>query len=1059
MKKSKRGHDSGLESTGAAAAAVPYMLEGAYGGGADEDYQEDAAPAAGSKRCNCKKARCLKLYCVCFAAGVYCSSCACVECLNTLGTQELVLKERNKKLQQSPWAFAPKVEQKEGELAHKKGCRCRRSRCIKKYCECYDAQVFCNAACRCEACRNMPEGGIAAPHAIPHIAAQQQQQLQLPPSRAQQQLPHSRAPSANAAALFGAPAQPAGLGLGPMAGATFGDGLVKRASYGTAQLSYGPGQLPYRAAQLPYDVRAEDLEAALARQRTVAAQADSGPSGSSGGGAGGAGEPPPRAAGRGGPPLGPGRSSVVAAMGAGYGDSLEVLDAAQEAGLGVRGRGRNQQVRGLGPDAGRLPGASDGFHPPQHAPGGAADKHCDGGPLYDNPALLYDNPAPMHGNGGGSLYGNGGGPPHGNGGRPLHGDRLEPAVGPSYGMPTAFMSMDAIAAAAQAASAATASGLRGQHLGARAEPLPPPASGGLAAPGAGGDIPAAGGSVAAAFGGASFGGDEMARAAGGMALEQQGEGASGRVERERVARRSSSDPEEDAAVAAAQRGAPASVPCPPADDLPGAATGGVATAGEHLPPEGFDPLRRADRAAAGVAVGVMAPGAVGAAGLRGPPALGIAAGGTAAAAAEAAAAARQGPQQPTAGRLDPLPAALGADGGLSQYGSGELSYGGDDGEDHSALVDAVLQAPGLLLQDPERAEQLAVWLGLDVPQQLAARKAAQILTALLQMAGAAAAARPAQGIAPGGSKWCGRRPPTMQPAPAPLVQQTSRTLHHPPTAAPEPHSRDPASQGHELVLLHALFGGRRAVVGLDLSHGMISLAERAIQAYRQQQQLLGQQAQARPAGAGPSLAPLDAVVADASCLDGRGPAAVVMSVFGLQQMGSAAPQALASWARALAPGGVCVVVLWPPRVEAAGPWTAYEQVDRLQRHKMEWESLDQFWQVMTEGGPWRARRLAQGDAAMADLRARFAAKYDALVAEYDGAGAEQGGSGRVEEGQGQLDGRPDGDVMQDALLEITGGRSVPRVFINGSFFGGGDDTAAAASNGKLQKLLTEAGAL
>lgn len=56
----------------------------------------------------------------------------------------------------------------------------------------------------------------------------------------------------------------------------------------------------------------------------------------------------------------------------------------------------------------------------------------------------------------------------------------------------------------------------------------------------------------------------------------------------------------------------------------------------------------------------------------------------------------------------------------------------------------------------------------------------------------------------------------------------------------------------------------------------------------------------------------------------------------------------------------------------------------------------------------------------------------------------------------QLDGRTDADVMQDALLEITGGRSVPRVFINGRFLGGGDDTAAAAANGTLQQLLTQA---
>ncbi len=59
----------------------------------------------------------------------------------------------------------------------------------------------------------------------------------------------------------------------------------------------------------------------------------------------------------------------------------------------------------------------------------------------------------------------------------------------------------------------------------------------------------------------------------------------------------------------------------------------------------------------------------------------------------------------------------------------------------------------------------------------------------------------------------------------------------------------------------------------------------------------------------------------------------------------------------------------------------------------------------------------------------------------------------------QLDQRQDIVTMQDALGEITGGRTVPRVFINGKFLGGGDDTVAAAANGTLEKLLKEAGVL
>jgi glutaredoxin 3 len=51
----------------------------------------------------------------------------------------------------------------------------------------------------------------------------------------------------------------------------------------------------------------------------------------------------------------------------------------------------------------------------------------------------------------------------------------------------------------------------------------------------------------------------------------------------------------------------------------------------------------------------------------------------------------------------------------------------------------------------------------------------------------------------------------------------------------------------------------------------------------------------------------------------------------------------------------------------------------------------------------------------------------------------------------------EGAAIQDALLDVTGGRSVPRVFVGGQFIGGGDDTAAKASSGELLRLLKAAG--
>lgn len=45
----------------------------------------------------------------------------------------------------------------------------------------------------------------------------------------------------------------------------------------------------------------------------------------------------------------------------------------------------------------------------------------------------------------------------------------------------------------------------------------------------------------------------------------------------------------------------------------------------------------------------------------------------------------------------------------------------------------------------------------------------------------------------------------------------------------------------------------------------------------------------------------------------------------------------------------------------------------------------------------------------------------------------------------QIEDNPFCDTIQDYLKTKTGARSVPRVFINGKFFGGGDDTVRKQS--------------
>lgn len=107
--------------------------------------------------CNCKKSKCLKLYCECFHALKYCSGCNCYDCENRVGNDEIreaviaTIKERN------PDAFDSKMKSDaSGVKQHNNGCHCKRSACLKKYCECFSLAIPCGVKCRCLKCQNTP---------------------------------------------------------------------------------------------------------------------------------------------------------------------------------------------------------------------------------------------------------------------------------------------------------------------------------------------------------------------------------------------------------------------------------------------------------------------------------------------------------------------------------------------------------------------------------------------------------------------------------------------------------------------------------------------------------------------------------------------------------------------------------------------------------------------------------------------------------------------------------------------------------------------------------------
>lgn len=116
----------------------------------------DAQPSSGTV-CNCRFSKCSKMYCDCFASGVHCGErCGCLSCENTLENEVALARLRNTIRQRKPYAFHNQVhEQAANSKSHITGCRCSKSKCVKKYCECFSASVFCSHRCRCLNCHNV----------------------------------------------------------------------------------------------------------------------------------------------------------------------------------------------------------------------------------------------------------------------------------------------------------------------------------------------------------------------------------------------------------------------------------------------------------------------------------------------------------------------------------------------------------------------------------------------------------------------------------------------------------------------------------------------------------------------------------------------------------------------------------------------------------------------------------------------------------------------------------------------------------------------------------------
>jgi hypothetical protein len=119
-----------------------------------KDNKKGSSSPGSRTTCNCKKSKCLKLYCDCFAVLNYCdpNSCNCSQCHNVMDHEDTrteairITKERNS------LAFKTKISQQEQH--HVTGCHCKNSHCLKKYCECFNGGALCGTNCKCQQCQN-----------------------------------------------------------------------------------------------------------------------------------------------------------------------------------------------------------------------------------------------------------------------------------------------------------------------------------------------------------------------------------------------------------------------------------------------------------------------------------------------------------------------------------------------------------------------------------------------------------------------------------------------------------------------------------------------------------------------------------------------------------------------------------------------------------------------------------------------------------------------------------------------------------------------------------------
>lgn len=157
----------------------------------------------------------------------YCNGCACEDCANNPEHEETRLEIIQQILARDPNAFRSKIEKRGNQsasagdgvsiwshipsihsfiyslthshiaplpqFAHLRGCKCKRTGCLKKYCECFEANIPCSDRCKCMTCKNFV-GGAERALALSQLGAAEAEALVdlKPPTRNRQRRRRSR---------------------------------------------------------------------------------------------------------------------------------------------------------------------------------------------------------------------------------------------------------------------------------------------------------------------------------------------------------------------------------------------------------------------------------------------------------------------------------------------------------------------------------------------------------------------------------------------------------------------------------------------------------------------------------------------------------------------------------------------------------------------------------------------------------------------------------------------------------------------------------------------------